>query len=316
MSAVASHLPLLALRLMAVFPRPVRGVATAAEMWRGALKSALAGMDHGALKKLQAPERSDPGNEREPSPTHVTTPGYVLRVEPASGYEGSAHWLHVTLFGERAAKEHASALLYGVLSAERSGVGRDQLRFLTESLQCRAESGWQSIRAPLRRSEWAGHLWRLPMSHPARTPMETCPVRFALQAPGRLVLREQGRPVLDQPEASLLVQQLLARANRVGRVWCEGEIAATEEVRALEAASGRVYRVVEDSRVHVIDRQLSSRRQGGFVPSPGVGGTFVYEAEPADFSALLPVLRLGQWIHVGQQSTAGMGHYRLLVEAR
>jgi hypothetical protein len=44
----------------------------------------------------------------------------------------------------------------------------------------------------------------------------------------------------------------------------------------------------------------------------GLAGTLLYELPRQDYEVLVPLLYWGQWAHVGQSTTAGLGHYQLL----
>jgi hypothetical protein len=124
----------------------------------------------------------------------------------------------------------------------------------------------------------------------------------------RLVLRHAQRD--EVPSLHQLVELLMERANRLGRWWGDGEVcAAAVQQRLLQAAASALpLRGVP--KPGYVDRALPSKgiRSNGWV------GLLAYLLTPAAAHELQPLLALGRWLHVGEHTTLGAGHYRLLAE--
>lgn len=105
----------------------------------------------------------------------------------------------------------------------------------------------------------------------------------------------------------VLVRALLRRISALsyfhgGQRWeidYPGWIALAQQV---ELAEGEA---------HWRDRRRYSTRQEQSISLGGVEGQVTYRGEPAVLAAFLPLLRLGQWTHVGKGAVFGNGWYRL-----
>lgn len=313
MSLNLAALPLLPVRFEARFHhRRAPPWQHAAEVWRGALKHALESCDDSTLARLQAPEL-----QREVAMgarANTRTPGYVLRVAPPeSGGRGdpSAQWVYLTFFGHAA--ELSLRVLLSLLRSATDGIGAGAMHFDLAALQCHGAGGWRDIKLPLRPGDMRHHQWQLQCEMPSLPHGSDALV--ALHFPQRVRLIEQGARLHEMPPLAVVTRFLVERANRLGRLWGGGVVADESVARVLLDAAASARELVEMSAVRFEDRTLSSSRQGQRVPSAGVRGHFVYELPGEALDALLPLLRLGSWIHVGQQTTVGAGYFRVLTEA-
>lgn len=309
-----STLPMLALRFRARFAQAAPEPAHAAEMWRGAIKHALQVDQRPVLEALQAPEAHSHAEGGPQAPTNALTPGYVLRVlQPGLDIEceASDQWVCLTLFG-RAAMLGLPAL-HALLRTAQAGIGRDRLEFLLEELQRHGSDGWKPMRIPLRAEALMRQLWRV-QAEPIPENSADRHDLLGLQFRRRLVMKERGAPVLERPSLPALVDALCARADRLARVWGEGALMTLQDRAELVQAASSARPVDCGVAPQVQARRMSSSRRGQIVPSVGPTGLFLYALPRAASIRLLPLLRLGAWVHIGQDTTAGAGHYRLLIE--
>lgn len=130
------------------------------------------------------------------------------------------------------------------------------------------------------------------------------PCQAALQLCAPLRLQSRGRLVRDAVPFELLVTTLLRRASSLATFHGAGhpELAFAELARQAEAV--RTVR----SELRWVEGARRSNRQQREVPLGGLFGTLAYEGELAP---LVPLLRLGEQIHVGKGTVFGLGRYRL-----
>lgn len=88
----------------------------------------------------------------------------------------------------------------------------------------------------------------------------------------------------------------------------------TAHKEILQLAASAAARIDGSGEFLEVRRRPSSRQQAVY-PSDGVCGTFLYEMPTGAFAQIRPILAFGQWLHIGQQTTAGLGQYELLVHA-
>ncbi len=119
--------------------------------------------------------------------------------------------------------------------------------------------------------------------------------------PTRLVFNDR---LVERPEFHIVVRALLRRISSLGYFHCgeewdydfKGAIAAAQEVRTAACTT----RWVDWERYS--GRQQTRMKLGGFV------GRATYQGVP---TAVLPLLRIGELVHVGKACTFGNGQYRL-----
>lgn len=116
-------------------------------------------------------------------------------------------------------------------------------------------------------------------------------------------LLEQKRPAVT-PRFYLLIGYLLGRASSLSTFFCGTPLEV--DFKAFKERAGRVEIVQNDSVWQDWDRH--SRRQGQAVKMGGLVGRVTYAGPLAEF---LPLLTLGELIHVGKGVVFGNGMYRL-----
>ena len=113
----------------------------------------------------------------------------------------------------------------------------------------------------------------------------------------------------DRLDARTLLSQMLRRASLVLDLHL-GVRPAPYDAPAMLAA---VVPTLSDDRRGLRWRDWSrySGRQKQEMNLGGVTGAWTLRADPAALAPFLPWLRLGQWLHLGKNTTMGLGGYRL-----
>ena len=102
---------------------------------------------------------------------------------------------------------------------------------------------------------------------------------------------------------ALLMQELIRRLGRLSEAYCEGHRPELENL--LERVSD-----VRTAERLLLREQLDrySRRQDMRYPMDGLKGFLQLEGNLEPF---MPYLRLGEWLHLGKQTTFGLGQYQI-----
>jgi hypothetical protein len=315
MTVHTAALPLLTLRLRAHFDGPAPTALHAAELWRGAIKGALERHAPDLLGELIRPEvHAASTDSPRQYPTNQTTPGYVLRVEwngTAPGLMPDEQHVRLTFFGR--AGRMALPLLYALQQDESgSGIGSRRRHFAMQKLQAyRPERGWYDIRLPLVADAMLEHGWtHEPGPWAALKAAER--INLMLRFTTSLVFEVKGTALTEVPALPHLVGSLAERCNRLAQVWNGSEAFDAAALLRLEAAASTA-RLEQDTALRREHHRLPSGRSRHRPGRPA--GLFLYSLPAAAAIELLPLLDLGQWLHVGAHTTAGLGHYQLLVGA-
>lgn len=302
-------LPLMALRLRLRFEARAPDASNAAEMWRGALKHALSSHYPDIFRELHDPESVARARGEPDVPTNYVTPGYALRVARPGldvDAEPGEQWLCLTLFGRAHAFAHA--VLYGLLKVGAEGVGGHELRFRFDELQRHDGDGWQGVRLPVPGADLRHWLWRLPVNHGLSAGCDGDRVIVALYFTQRLVVKHA---LQEPPSLWQIVEWLLDRANQLALRWGEGPVATAELREHLLRLAGQACPVDGAPAARRMHRVLPAKR----IDSSGLVGLMAFRLPHAAAQGLMPLLRLGTWLHVGTQTTIGAGHYRLIAES-
>jgi CRISPR-associated endoribonuclease Cas6 len=123
-------------------------------------------------------------------------------------------------------------------------------------------------------------------------------------------LTREGR-LQDTPAFSLLIRSLLRRLSTL--TYFHHGVEPDFDLAGLIAAAEEV-KLVEDKTTWVDWERYSSRQDarmklGGFV------GEAVYEADPAAWEVLFPLLRLAEHTHVGKNTAFGLGWVKAEVQS-
>ena len=116
-------------------------------------------------------------------------------------------------------------------------------------------------------------------------------------------MKEQGQ-FLRQPTFAQLIKHLLIRVSLLATYHCD--ITLDLDFKSLIAESQSIR--TSESRMHWHDWERYSNRQQQKLPMHGMVGTISFAGNLAVF---LPLLRMGEYIHLGAGTAFGLGRYRL-----
>ena len=119
-----------------------------------------------------------------------------------------------------------------------------------------------------------------------------------------LRLRFDGH-ITDKIEFHVLIRNLLRRISSLSYFHC-GEKFQVDFKGLIEKAKA-VNQTKSD--IHWYDWKRYSTRQEEWMSLGGVTGTVSYEGDISDF---MPLLRLGEYVHVGKGTSFGLGKYEIL----
>jgi hypothetical protein len=123
-------------------------------------------------------------------------------------------------------------------------------------------------------------------------------------------LRAQGQ-VVRQPSFSVLIHRLIERLERLSRSFGNGLLdclPADRQARNDLLRRADAVRLADD-HTRFITVQGYSDRTRSHTNLSGIVGWAEYEGE--DFAPFLPLLRWGEWTHVGNHAVKGNGLFRL-----
>ncbi len=228
----------------------------------------------------------------------------------------------VTLIGELALRQ-IPAIIAAVQQGAESGMGRVRARSSVQRVVAlvwsaagqwaehtltaaeKVDQGesllWQSYRVEeitlniLQAVRWAEQ-WTVPVQT----------LRIDYLSPVKL--KERGQWV-EIPEFSAVARALTRRLRILSEVFGDREWPHTEYGPLLDLAE--IVRL-EHHETHWLDYTRHSKQSGTYLVEGFVGPAW-YTAE--DFRPLLPVLWLGQWLHIGKSYVIGNGRYRLQIDA-
>ena len=105
------------------------------------------------------------------------------------------------------------------------------------------------------------------------------------------------------PEFHVVVKRLRDRINRPATAYCKTELNVAYKEPGKKAESVKIISV-QGGRQERSRKTRAGERQNliGFV------GSVIYEG---DFEKFLPLLRLGEYLHVGKNAAFGNGWYRI-----
>jgi hypothetical protein len=122
-----------------------------------------------------------------------------------------------------------------------------------------------------------------------------------------LRLQHQGKPVFKSHvlDASLLIRALLLRHLQ----WCQltQQVPLNTQLFIIAASVCRLN--TNNLRWHDIDRFSSTQNEK--LPMGGLMGSAELEGPASALQILLPLLQLGERLHIGKEIVMGMGHYQL-----
>jgi len=216
--------------------------------------------------------------------------------------------LGLTLIGPAA--ELLPYLIHALQRAGERGLGRENARFrLLEVLQ-ETQPGSDDWRPVFQTPVGTLNAFRsqapsaVTGPHPVVPPD---PLQLELLTPLRI--KQRGHYVRPhQLDARALLGTLATRIERLGALY--GSLHPTEGVKreVLHAAIDQVQ--VKPSALRWIDWTRYSSRQRTHMQLGGLLGTL--QLSGPGLAPLWPLIALGQWLHLGKNTSFGLGRYRLL----
>lgn len=129
-----------------------------------------------------------------------------------------------------------------------------------------------------------------------------------------LRLQQQGKPVFkpQQLDAPGLVRALLRRQMQWQQITDQKPEAPTTPTPAQQDPLSHAQTCTLDTRhLQWHDIQRHSGTQNQQLPLGGLIGSTTLIGPTADLQALLPLLQLGEQLHIGKETVMGLGRYRL-----
>ncbi len=127
----------------------------------------------------------------------------------------------------------------------------------------------------------------------------TC-TRITLRFETPLDLKDRGAPV-DTPHFGAIIRRLRDRANMLSTFFADGPLAL--DFKGLSAAADRV--ALLDFRTRSVSIRRRSSRTGRHHDIGGLVGEATYEGN--NLAVLIPLLRLGEAVHLGKHCAFGNG---------
>lgn len=248
---------------------------------------------------FEAKTWSGSDNTRSAAPPHP----YLIEPPETSRTRftaGDAFDFYLILFGEM-----NSALPYFVYAFELMGeqgigkkTGDHRARFALKEVSCSGRQLYDPA---------AGKLLPAPQPEtviltPTQPSDEQLTVEISLCTPLRF---KQDNHLLATLQFPMLIRAMLRRVSGLFNAWGTGE--PPLDYRGMVARAEQV-RVV-DGRLYWHEWERYSNRQDTAMNFGGMLGTVVYQGALTEY---LPLMRLCQRLHVGKQTTFGLGRFRLV----
>lgn len=241
--------------------------------------------------------------------SHIPNP-YVLEPPPLGTLRierGECLVFNLVLFGR--ALESLSLINVALQRAFEQGLGRERARGALERIdiqhQDHIEDADTHAWAPVWEhgdSQLTAHVAKLPLAAPVG-PCAITKARLTLLTPLRL--QQQGQPIRPQAlTPRKLIADLLRRVSLLAEFHAGQPDIVSEVHHLVRIAEGLEHQ----HDMHWYDWSRHSSRQQREMPLGGALGTWELSG---DLEPILPWLRIGQWLHVGKNTTLGLGRYQL-----
>jgi hypothetical protein len=128
-----------------------------------------------------------------------------------------------------------------------------------------------------------------------------------------LRLQHQGKPVFkaQQLDAHSLVRALLRRQLQWQQISSEKPEASPQKPSGLEVLGHAQACILDTRNLQWHDIQRHSGSQNQKLPLGGLIGSATLSGPSAALHMLLPLLQLGEQLHIGKETVMGLGRYRL-----
>lgn len=219
--------------------------------------------------------------------------------------KGESLCFEMSLFGQAVELLPYLILSWEELASQGLGSERIPLKVLRVSRQALPSQTLIEIYTPGKDLSGTPQNWSVPISALRNSPEETQRPVITLhwQSPVRL----SGAHPDQSPELPFhtLISSLLRRLSMLA--YFHGDIQVELDFQSLTLAARQVQTL--ESQLYWQDLQRYSSRQKQAMNLGGLSGSVSYEASARDY---LPLLQLGQWLHVGKNTSFGLGQYHLL----
>ncbi len=214
---------------------------------------------------------------------HALPPPYVLLppLDEKTTYEAGENFpLNLTLFGE--ANQHY-ALTHAAVEylGGRFGLGYGRGKYSIQEITTSKPPGTET------------------------STTETGCIKLRLTT--RLRLKNNNRLSRQAPDFSQLISRLGGRIKSLEHAY-----AGTADSLIPEFNTDQIHHIKHQDHTNWDDWDRFSGRQKTWMKFGGLLGEITYQG---DLQPYLPLLRLGEWIHIGGKTSFGLGKYRLIEEA-
>jgi CRISPR/Cas system endoribonuclease Cas6 (RAMP superfamily) len=126
-----------------------------------------------------------------------------------------------------------------------------------------------------------------------------------------LRLQHQGKPVFKptQLDATILVRALLRRQMQWQQITHQNPAELATASQDLLASADSC--TLDTRNLQWLDIERRSGTQGQKLPLGGLIGIATLQGPAAHLQALLPLLQLGEQVHIGKETVMGLGRYQL-----
>ncbi|MFZ5518635.1 MAG: CRISPR system precrRNA processing endoribonuclease RAMP protein Cas6 [Candidatus Zhuqueibacterota bacterium] len=145
-------------------------------------------------------------------------------------------------------------------------------------------------------------IWDLNKLHECLTYANTGQIHIDIISPLRIILKKQ---LIENVTFELLMRNLIRRVSMLGKIHCDSEWALNYPEIILQAKENVE---VVDANTEWNDWERYSSRQKTRMKLGGITGRITFQGYLQPF---LPFLILGQYVHVGKNTTFGLGKYKL-----
>jgi hypothetical protein len=244
-------------------------------------------------------------NDRAPRPLVIEPP-----LDRRTDYPpGERLTFHVTLVGR--AMDFLPYFLVAFQELGRQGLGRERGRFKLSRVEALAPFGEEA--APVYDEAQPAHIharalpadWDSVEARAAQLPPDHVTLTFL--TPARL--KHKGRWVRQGPPFGALVKVLLGRVSSLSYFHCGERLEV--DFRGLIDRAAEVH--IAQSETHWEDWSRFSGRQKQRVEMGGLVGRVTYEGDLREY---LPLLALGELVHVGKGTVFGNGQMSLCLDER
>jgi hypothetical protein len=218
---------------------------------------------------------------------------------------GETLTFHVSLVGE--ANRYLSYVAVAFQELGRRGLGKQRGRFFLNALEAIHPYTGETVSVYHDSQPALIYAASIPVYFPecaARvTDMSTEEITLRFLTPTRL--KDQGRIVQQTPQFHMIWRALMRRLSSLSYFHCGKKWEV--DYRELANASRSIKLVSDDMRWTAFRRY--STRQEQHIPISGIVGTAKYSG---NLGVFLPLLALGELVHVGKATIFGNGRYQIV----